>query len=150
MRTTSAPPAIPACSAIQPGVAPHDLHDQRAAVALRRRVHSIEGLGRDLDRGLEAEGELGAVDVVVDGLRDADDRDARRGKGLRAGHGAVPADHHQRLQAVLLDRREAVRRHVLPGDRPILGLARREARGVGLVRGAQDRAPSFKMPETSS
>ena len=55
----------------------HDLDQQHPLVRLGGGVQPVDHLGGDADRGVEAEGQVGAVDVVVDRLRDADDR-ARR------------------------------------------------------------------------
>jgi hypothetical protein len=58
------------------GVPPHHLDDHDAVVRLGGRVQPIDGVGREIDGGVEAETVGGADDVVVDRLRDADDRDA--------------------------------------------------------------------------
>ena len=58
------------------GVAAHHFDDHDALVRFGRRVQPIDGVGREGDRGVEAETVGGADDVVVDGLRHADDRDA--------------------------------------------------------------------------
>ena len=57
-------------------VAPHQL-DQPDAVAraVRLDVRAADGLDRGRERALEAEAAVDEVDVVVDGLGDADDRD---------------------------------------------------------------------------
>ncbi len=56
------------------GVAPHHLDDHDPLVRLGGGVQAIDRLGGDRHRGVEAEGRLGAGEVVVDGLGDADDR----------------------------------------------------------------------------
>src|SRR3712207_8241791 len=48
-----------------PGVPAHDLHDDHAVVRLRRGVEPVDRVGGDLHRRLEAEREVGAVEVVV-------------------------------------------------------------------------------------
>ena len=57
IRIASARPAMPACSAIHPGVATHDLDDQDAAVSLSRGMcsRSMHSVANDNRRG-EAEG----------------------------------------------------------------------------------------------
>jgi hypothetical protein len=57
-----------------PAVAAHHLDDQHAVVALGGGVEAIDRVGGDLHRRVEAERDLGALDVVVDRLRHADDR----------------------------------------------------------------------------
>ena len=59
------------------GVAAHHLDDDHAVVRLGGRVQAVDRVGGDLHGGLEAEREVGAGEVVVDRLRDADDVDAR-------------------------------------------------------------------------
>ena len=58
------------------GVAAHDLDDDHAVVRLGRRVQPVDRLGRDRDRGVEAERLVGRREVVVDRLRNADDGQA--------------------------------------------------------------------------
>ena len=53
------------------GVAAHDFDDDDAVVRVGGGVDAIDGFGGDHDCGVEAEGRVGAADVVVDGLGDA-------------------------------------------------------------------------------
>ena len=55
------------------GVPAHHLDDHDAVVRLGRRVEPVDRLGADRDGGVEAERVVGAREVVVDRLRDADD-----------------------------------------------------------------------------
>ena len=55
-------------------VATHHLDDHHPVVALGGGVQTVDRVGGDLHRGVEAERLVGAVDVVVDRLRHADDR----------------------------------------------------------------------------
>ena len=52
----------------------HHLDDHDAVVRLRGRVQPVDGLGRDPDGRVEAEGVVGRREVVVDRLGHADDR----------------------------------------------------------------------------
>ena len=52
-------------------VAAHHLDDHHAVVALGRRVQAVDRVGGDLHGGVEAEGHVGAAEVVVDRLRHA-------------------------------------------------------------------------------
>ena len=79
MRITLAPPAMPACRAIQPAWRPITSTTSDAVVRLGGGVQPVDRLHRDVDRGVEAEGEVGGAEVVVDRLRHADDV-ARRGR----------------------------------------------------------------------
>ena len=83
------------------GVAAHDLDDHHAVVRLRRRVQAVDRLGADRDGGVEAEGVVGAREVVVDRLRHADDRQPvlvvqARGDAERV----LAADRDERVEPV--------------------------------------------------
>ena len=82
-------------------VAAHHLHDHDPVVRLRRRVEPVDRLGRDEDRGIEAEGVVGRREVVVDRLRHSHDRELV----LRVEPGGdaervLAADRHQRVEAL--------------------------------------------------
>src|SRR5205823_5807750 len=74
------------------GVAPHDLDDHDAMVRFGRRVQAIDRFGRKRDGGVEAETVRRADDIVVDGLRDADERDAALEELVADRERAVAAD----------------------------------------------------------
>ena len=57
-------------------VAAHDLHDEDAVVGLRRRVQAVDRIRCHRYRGIEAEGIVRGVDVIVNGLRHAYNGDA--------------------------------------------------------------------------
>ena len=57
-----------------------------------------------LQRGVVAERHVGAVDVVVDGLRHADDGNVLLGQPVRRGQRALAADRDQHVDAVVLQR----------------------------------------------
>ena len=81
-------------------VAAHHLDDHDAVVRLRRRVQAVDRLGRDADRGVEAEGVVGAREVVVDRLRDADDRQLSSAKqACRDAERVLAADRDERVEA---------------------------------------------------
>ena len=52
-------------------------------------VDAVDDLGRDLDGGVETKGDVGAVDVVVDGLGQADDVQPLPGQQVGGLVGAV-------------------------------------------------------------
>ena len=81
-------------------VAAHHLDDEHAVVALRRRVQAVDGVGADLDRGLEAERHLGEADVVVDRLGDADDGEAVLVEAVDHAHRALTADPDDGVETV--------------------------------------------------
>ena len=84
-------------------------------------------LGGDVDGGVEAEGEVGAGQIVVDGLGDADDFDARSIELLRDRERVVAADGDEGVAPCCF-------RLLMQRSRPsgVLG-------GIG-ARGAQDGA----------
>ena len=88
-------------------VAAHHLDDEHAVVRLGRGVQPVDRLHRDVDRGVEAEGEVGGVEVVVDRLGHADDVDAEVVQLGRDTERVLAADGDQRVDAevgeVLLD-----------------------------------------------
>src|SRR5206468_644079 len=55
------------------GVAPHDLNHHHAVVRLGRGMHAINGFGCNADRSVKTEAEISSAQVVVNGLRHADD-----------------------------------------------------------------------------
>src|SRR5258708_11720655 len=102
-------------------------------VALGRGMQPVDRLHGDVDGGVEAEGEIRGAQVVVDGLRHADDLAARLAELVSDAEGVLAADRDERVnpeavQVLLdpLDARFAVHR---------VGLGHRIGPG-----GAQDRA----------
>jgi hypothetical protein len=89
------------------GVAAHDLDHEGAVVALGRGVQPVDGLHRDVHRGVEAERVVGGVEVVVDGLGDPDDGDVELCELRRYAEGVLATDGNQRVDShrrqVLLD-----------------------------------------------
>ena len=58
------------------GVSSHGLDHHHASMRFGSGSESIDGFHDDIDRGIETEGDIGAGEVVVDGLGDADGVDA--------------------------------------------------------------------------
>ena len=139
IRIAWAPAATPALSAIQPGVASHQLDDEHPAVRCRRGEQPVDALGGDLDRGVEPERGVRLVEVVVDRLRHADHR--------QPGVGQPPPD---RQRAVAADRDQGVDPRTPKEPDQLVGAIDRDPRAVLLlhrkggrvapVRAAQDRA----------
>ena len=85
----------------------HHLDDHDAVVRLGGRVQAVDRLGRDRDRGVEPERVVGAVQVVVDRLRDADDREGVLRVQLRGdAERVLAADRDERVELLALERRE--------------------------------------------
>ncbi len=101
---TFAPPAMPGVQRDPAGMAAHHLDDQRAVVRLGRRVQPVDRLHGDVDRGVEPEGVVGGVEVVVDRLRHADDVDAHLAEPGRHAEGVLAAYRDQRVDAVVVQR----------------------------------------------
>jgi hypothetical protein len=108
-------------------MAAHHLDDDDAVVRLRRGVEPVDRVGRDLHGGLEAEREVGAGEVVVDRLGDADDGDARLRELAGDAERVLAADRDERVEPQLVERGpDAIQpvlllEHVGPGgaeDRP--------------------------------
>ena len=111
------------------GVAAHGLDDHDAAVALGGGPEAVDGLGHDVDRGVEAEGEVGDHQVVVDGLGDADDRHAELFvEAVGDAEGVVAADGDEGVEAEVLE---------VLADGGQVGVGVLEGVGAG---GAEDRA----------
>jgi hypothetical protein len=120
------------------GVTAHHLADQHALVARGGAPEPVEGVGRERDGRVEAEGDRRARDVVVDRLRDADHGDAGVVQLLGYRQRAVAADDHERPQAELVEVALGL------GDDSRIDLARLAVAHLGsepaAVAGAEDRA----------
>ena len=103
MRITSPPPEMPAVHRNPAGIAAHDFEHHHAVVALRGGAQAVQRVGGAGDGGIEAEGEGGGFEVVVNGLGHADDGDAVFEELLRGAQRAVAAHDHQGAQAELLE-----------------------------------------------
>ena len=114
------------------GVAAHRLDDDDPVVRLGGRVAAVDRLGRDRDGGVEAEGVVGAVEVVVDRLRDADDRQVLLGE--------EPRRDAERVLAADRDERVDLLERALDALDAALVLERVRARG------ADDRAALVQDP----
>jgi hypothetical protein len=86
-----------------PGVPTHHLDDHDAVVRLGGGVQPIDGVGCEINGGIEAETVGGSDDVVVDRLRDADDRDAAVVEPVGDRQRAIAADDDQRIEAHLVE-----------------------------------------------
>ena len=121
------------------GVAAHQLDDEDAVVRVGGRVQPLDRCGRDVDRGVEAERDVGAGEVVVDRLRNTDDRDAVLVQLEREPHGTVAADRHERVQAEAVKTGDRFLREVFHDDRTVVLLDPALER-IRAAAGAEDRA----------
>ena len=85
-------------------VAAHDLDDHTAAMGLGRGAQTVDGLGGDLDGGVEAERVVGGFEVVVDGLGNADDLESRIRQTACRGEGTLAADRDDRVDPLRIHR----------------------------------------------
>ena len=127
----------PAVGGDPAGVPAHHLDHDHAVVRLGGRVQAVDRVRGDLHRGLEAEREVGAGQVVVDRLRDADDVHARLRQLARDAERVLAADRDQRVEPQLLERR-------LHALEPVLLLE-----DVG-PRRAEDRPAAMQDPARST
>ncbi len=152
-----APPAMPGVQRDPAGVPAHHLDDQHPVVALGRGVQAVDGLGRDADRGVEAERVVGARQVVVDRLGHADDVHAQLVQLRRDPERVLPADRDQRVHPevlqVALDPLDAVldRERVRPRRAQDRAAAGQQAADRGDVQrhghGLERAAPAVAEPE---
>ena len=84
------------------GVAAHDFEHHDALVALAGGVEPVERVHHGGNRAVEAEGEGGGAEVVVDGFRHADDRPAFPIELQAGGQRAVATDDDERGDAELV------------------------------------------------
>lgn len=121
-------------------VASHELDHHDAVMRRGGRVDTIERLSRDVDRGLESEGDVRAVEVVVDGFGDPDAVESLVRDFLCDGHGAVTPNDHQRVDFADFEVRHADIRQVLEDRVSLLVLPDRVVLGIGSVVGSDDRS----------
>ena len=97
------------------GVPTHHLAHDDPVVRLRRRSQAVDRLRGDLHGGVEAEGDLGARQVVVDGLGHPDRLDTFAAEARRHAERVLATDRHHRVDAGALERRQSPRGTVLVG-----------------------------------
>ena len=82
------------------GIAAHHFDDDDAIVRVGGGVDAVDGFGGNHDGRVEAEGLVGAVDVVVDGLGNAHAGDAVLAQKERHRLRVVAAERDQRVDLV--------------------------------------------------
>jgi hypothetical protein len=86
------------------GAPAHHLDEHDAVVALGRAVKAIDRVGRHLHGGAEADRVVGARDIVVDRLRDADDLHALLGELGGRPERSLAADRHEPVHLKIVQR----------------------------------------------
>ena len=82
------------------GVTAHDLDHHHPMVGLGGGVKPVDRLGGDVQRGVEAEGDVGGADVVVDRLRHPDHVETMLGvEAVGGAEGVLAADCDQTIEA---------------------------------------------------
>ncbi len=100
-------------------VPPHKFQHDHPVMGLRRRVQAVERLGGSIDRGVEAESHIGAIDVVVNRLGDPDHGDLFVKELERNVQGPIAAHYDEALQFELFDSRDDLVRHIFHHFLPI-------------------------------
>ena len=115
-----------------PGMPAHHLADHHPVVRLGGRVQAVDRLGRDRDRRVEPERVVGAREVVVDRLGDADDVHAMLGMEPRGdAERVLSADGDERVELL------HVREHALDAAVDVVGVR---------PRGLEDRPAAGEDP----
>src|SRR5579862_3034806 len=118
-------------------VAPHGFDDECTLVRRSGVAQLVDRIEDSVERGVDADRNIGAVDVVVDGCRDADHRETELLQRRRAAHGAVAADRDQRFYALRLESAQGLLLHLDPGE---FRKARRLQDGAAALDDAADVA----------
>src|SRR3984885_7961745 len=82
------------------GVATHHLDDQDPVVTLGGGMETVDRLGRDAQRRVEAKRHVGGPEVVVDRLRYADDVHALAIQSVGDAEGVLTPDRDQTIKVV--------------------------------------------------
>src|SRR5690606_6665484 len=123
-------PGDPGLDGDPPGLPAHELDDHDPVVALRSGVDPVDRLGGDVHGRVEADGAVGAGDVVVDRLGDGDDRQTGLRALARRVEGAVTADADQAVDPLRLQRGVDRLQATLNGVRVVARRAQQGATGV--------------------
>src|ERR1041385_5175044 len=117
----------------------HDLDDHDAFMAFGGRVDLVDRVRRRGNGGVEPERRHGPADVVVDGLRHANDRQSLLQQRVRDPERAVAADRNERVEAVRAERVEQLLRAIALDPRSVRLLVA-PFQGIAAIRRAEDRA----------
>ena len=101
------------CTECEPaGVVAHDLGDHDPVMRVGGRVEAVDRVGGDPHGCVVPERRVGTPDVVVDRLREGDDRNADLVEAIGVLHGAPAAETNDRREVVLFDDSLDHRSHV--------------------------------------
>ena len=119
-------------------IAPHHLADHHAVMTVRCRMQPIDRFGRRIDCREEPEGDLRAIQVVIDRLWDADDIDASLHERRRTLHRTIAADDDERIDSVLANVVDACCGDIAEDRFTVWVKPSAPARGIAAVVGAED------------
>ena len=124
------------------GIVAHDLDHDDAVMAVRGAVQAVDRVGDDPECRVEAEGDVGALDVVVDRLGQGHDVEALLDQALGVLLRAAAADADQRVEMMPLVGLDDHVGHVqgLPADRHAVRLV-----AAGAEDGAADREDAGQL-----
>src|SRR5690606_6405004 len=123
-------PGDPGLDGDPPGLPAHELDDHDPVVALRSGVDPVDRLGGDVHGRVEADGAVGAGDVVADRLGDGGARHTGLRDRARRVEGAVTADADQAVDPLRLQRGVDRLQAALNGVRVVARRAQQGATGV--------------------
>ena len=120
------------------GIAAHDLNHHDAVVRFGGSVNFIDGVGGGVQRGIEAEGDFGGRNVVVDGLGHTHHIDSFLKELERDFLRAIAADDDERVEPKLVEVRNQPARHIALNLDAIFYETVFER--IAAIRGPQNRA----------
>ena len=127
----------------------HDLDHEHPAVRGGGGEQPIDALGRHLDRGVEPEGGVSHLQVVVDGLGHADHAEAGVRELSSDGERSVAADRDQRLDPGVSEHADQLVGAVDAGPGPV-GLLHGERRRISAIGTPEDSSTEMRDPRTNS
>jgi len=90
------------------GVSTHRLDEESALVGGGRILDAVDGVQDGVQRGVHTDGDVRAVDVVVDRGGHTDDGEIHTVKLQASGERAVAADDHESLDLLLAERAQGL------------------------------------------
>ena len=123
-------------------VTAHDFHDHDALMAVGSGVKTVQGIHHRSNGGVETECHRGGLEIVVDGLGNADDRHAFAAELQTGGQGAVSTDDDERADAEVFDRGLRLIHDLSGNERDVVDAY--FGGEVPFVRGSEDGAAQFE------
>src|SRR5262249_20195686 len=127
----------PAC------VPSHDLDDDDSSMALSSRVQFVESVASGTHSSVEAKSGGRASNIVINSLRDADERNALLIESFCDGQRAVAADHDERIQTKMAEIRNDPVGEIAFDSRPFV-VEYRVGKRICSIGSAQNGAAEMK------